>query len=204
VNLSEHTVASLLDAIAAKQPAPGGGAVAGLTLALSVALAQMVLNYSLGKKSLQQHAQLHEDSAALLRTARMRALELADEDAQAYEALNAIMRRKDNPPTDADRDRAVSSTIDVPMEVLQIAASVTPMLERLVGATNRYLDSDLAMAAILAEAAAQSACLNIRINLPELSKEAARRRFENHMNEDFQIASAAARRVQDKLRNQTK
>ena len=50
------TIGSALEAIAAKQPTPGGGAVASLTAALAAATARMVLHYSLGKPLLAEHA----------------------------------------------------------------------------------------------------------------------------------------------------
>jgi formiminotetrahydrofolate cyclodeaminase len=40
--------------------------------------------------------------------------------------------------------------------------------------TNRQLDSDLAMSAILALAAAESAAWNVRVNLPHVADEARR------------------------------
>ena len=44
-----------LNAAAAKQPAPGGGSVAALAGALAASMGEMVLNYSVGKKSLVAH-----------------------------------------------------------------------------------------------------------------------------------------------------
>src|SRR5262245_62005925 len=81
-----------LDAVAAKQPAPGGGSVSALVGALSSAMGEMVVNYSVGKKDLAAHdRQLRE---ALLELSRARAimLELMVEDQGAYEALSAARR----------------------------------------------------------------------------------------------------------------
>ena len=46
------TLDQFLDSVAAKTPAPGGGAVASAVGALSAALAGMVVSYSTGKKNL--------------------------------------------------------------------------------------------------------------------------------------------------------
>jgi len=50
-----NTIAEFLDGTAARQPAPGGGSVAALVGALSAAIGEMVLNYSIGKKGLEPH-----------------------------------------------------------------------------------------------------------------------------------------------------
>lgn len=200
MSIERQTVGDLLSGIAAKQPTPGGGAVAGVTLALAASLGEMVLNYSIGKKSLAEHAQLHETARELMHGFRVRAMELADADERAYAALNAIMARKDNPPSTEERDRAVMDAIAVPMEVLLIAARLAEEVEQLVGKTNRYLDSDLAMAAILADAAGQSAGCNVRINLPELSSESARIEFTLQMETHLDVIADHAKQAQHKLR----
>jgi len=46
------TIDAFLIGTAAKQPAPGGGSVAALAGALSAAMGQMVLSYSIGRKDL--------------------------------------------------------------------------------------------------------------------------------------------------------
>jgi formiminotetrahydrofolate cyclodeaminase len=204
VSISTQTVDALLQAISEKKPTPGGGAVAALTLALAASLAEMVLNYSHGKKSLAQHADAHLRTLAQSQGIRARALDLADKDAQVYAALNAIQRQKDVAPSDESFQRAVRDAIEVPMDVLHRSAQLAEILDSLVGTTNRYLDSDLAMAAVLAEAAAQSACWNIRINLPGLTDEANRAAAEAEMNEHMERAAAAARRVQDALNRPAK
>ena len=49
---AELPLNELLQQIAAHQPVPGGGAVAGIVTSLAAALGGMVVSYSVGKKSL--------------------------------------------------------------------------------------------------------------------------------------------------------
>ena len=49
-----NTLADFLDATAARQPTPGGGAVTALAGVLAAAIGEMVLNYSVGKKGLER------------------------------------------------------------------------------------------------------------------------------------------------------
>ncbi|HWT23941.1 MAG TPA: cyclodeaminase/cyclohydrolase family protein, partial [Solirubrobacteraceae bacterium] len=71
--MRDATVADLLAAFAARTPAPGGGAAAGLACALGAALAEMGARFA-------------ELDAAAARAAELRetALRLAGEDAAGY------------------------------------------------------------------------------------------------------------------------
>ncbi|MFO0830250.1 MAG: cyclodeaminase/cyclohydrolase family protein [Phycisphaerales bacterium] len=170
--------------LAAKQPTPGGGAVAGLCGALSSALAQMVVSYSLGKKSLAQHQHMLEDAARRLERARSIFLELADEDAEAYALLNEISRLPDTDPRRArDLPGATQAAVSVPMSVAAAAVDALRLLRALCGASNPHLRSDLAIAAVLAEATARAARWNVVINLstsvPGLEAERLRTQVES-------------------------
>ena len=59
-SFSTLTLGDFLAATASKAPTPGGGAVAGVTVALGAALGQMVIEYTLGKKRFAEHAALHQ------------------------------------------------------------------------------------------------------------------------------------------------
>ena len=58
MTITTQTVNELLTSLAAKQPTPGGGAVAGILAALSTSLAQMVLAYTEGKSRYKEHEKL--------------------------------------------------------------------------------------------------------------------------------------------------
>ncbi len=167
--LADQRLRDLLDALASKVPAPGGGAAAGIVGAAAAATAGMVVAYSLGRKSLAEHQPFLEDVSAQLTRARSLFLELADEDAAAYTVLNALMKLpEDHPDRRAGWDAAVAGAIAPPRAMLATGAEVLRVCESLCGRINHHLISDLGVAAVLSECAARSAAWSITVNLPLL------------------------------------
>jgi formiminotetrahydrofolate cyclodeaminase len=167
LDLARQPFGELLAAIAAKTPSPGGGAVASSTGAVGVALASMVVAYSVDRKSLAQHRPALVNAAAALQHARAAFLELAAADANAYAELNALMKL---PATDSNRVAAWPGAVDralgAPLEIARLAARTLDLLATLPAITNPHLRSDLAIAALLTDAAARSAWWNVVVNLP--------------------------------------
>lgn len=173
--LTDATFAQLLDALAARSPAPGGGAAASAVGALGAALGRMVVAYSQGKKSLADHQQLIESAATRLDRARALFVQLAAEDAAAYAELNALQRLPaEDPDRIAREPGAIDACVGAPRAALAAANDLLRLLEDLCGRSNTHLRSDLAIAAVLAEAAAASAAWNVRINLPLVTDEGHR------------------------------
>jgi methenyltetrahydrofolate cyclohydrolase len=166
---SSMRVDELLERIGEKTPAPGGGAVTGVTGALGAALARMVVSYSVNSKKLAEHKPALERAAGRLDEERTALLELADEDARAYERLNRIMRLpEDDDRRAAELPDAATAAVEVPVAVIERCARLLGLFEELAGISNRLLRSDLAIAAILCEASARASLCNVRINLPTL------------------------------------
>ncbi len=172
--ISSFALGAYLDALAAAVPVPGGGAVAGVTLAQANALGSMVVGYAIGKPKFAAHDATHRVAHAQCERSRRRALELADEDARAYAALNALWKLPKDDPARAGFGDAVTAAIAAPEATLQLAHETLCALEVLVGSTSAALASDLAIAIDLAEVAARAAIANVRINLPSLSDEQLR------------------------------
>ncbi|MCA9278189.1 MAG: cyclodeaminase/cyclohydrolase family protein [Phycisphaeraceae bacterium] len=173
-SIKADTVGGFLDALGSKQPAPGGGAVAGLCGAIGAALAQMVNSYSTGRKSLALHTDALAADARLLTQFRDEMLWLADEDARAYAKLNAIERLDADDPARAGYDEAVRDAIAVPSRVMVCAGELLLLVERMVGRSNPWLMSDLAIAAILADACCRAGAWNVRVNAGSVRDVAAR------------------------------
>ncbi|MCA9302480.1 MAG: cyclodeaminase/cyclohydrolase family protein [Phycisphaerales bacterium] len=173
---SDQTITGFLDALADKQPTPGGGAAAAMTGATAAATASMVVSYSLGKKKLAEHEESNQAAGKQLANARVMFLKLAEEDAEGYGVLNALWSLdKDDPKRVARWDAAVAGAIAPPRAMLALAVDLLMRIESLVPTTNRMLRSDLGVAAVLAEAAARAAAWNVRINLPLVDETAGGR-----------------------------
>ena len=164
----------LLAALAAKQPVPGGGAAAGLVLATAAGLGSMVLRYSVGKKAFAAWNGELEQALETCDRLRLDALAAADADAAAYAGLSSLWKLADDDPTRVERWMpAVEAAIAAPRHAMHLAETLLTTLEPLPGRTSKTIRSDLAIAAILADAACRSAAWNVRINLPLLGDDAA-------------------------------
>ena len=162
-------VRQFIEATAAKQPTPGGGSVAGVVGALAVALGEMTLNYSKGKKSLAQYDQFHEHLAERLRKARGMFEDLVTDDMSAYGMYVSASALPDGPDKTEAVQLALAASIDVPRETAKLALAVLRDLAELSDKCNRHLLSDLKAAAALAAAAARLAHYNVQINTPQLA-----------------------------------
>jgi len=196
-SLESFTFGDLLAQIAAKTPAPGGGAVASAVGALGAALGSMVVAYSLGKKSLAQHQPALETAAATLERARRVLLELAQEDAAAYDRYSELSRLPEGDPRRASELPAVAALcLQAPQAAAATACDLLRLLEDLAPITNRHLRSDLAIAAILAEAAARSAWWNVLVNLSNLPDAAQRDRIAADVQAMLEEAAQRRARIE--------
>lgn len=167
--LLSQTMANFLASLAAKSPAPGGGAATALTGALAAALARMTIEYTLGKPRFQA---AEADLTAALRqltTAQAALQELIEEDNAAYQALSKLLKL--SPPerqARAEYQPAVAAAIAIPESVGTFALAVLELCRQLQDKINPLLISDLGIAAELAHATVHAAKLNVLINLPLL------------------------------------
>lgn len=175
MKLSDLAFGDLLTRLAAKEPAPGGGAAAGMAGATACGLASMVVNYSIGRKSLAEHEGALREHLAWFERLRAILLGLAEEDALAFPALQAAQKMDDaDPAKPGSLARATAAAIGAPMAMLAASGDLLARLEPLPGLTNPHLASDLAIAAVLGEAGATAAAWNVRVNLGLIEDEARR------------------------------
>lgn len=165
----QYNIGDFLDAVAAKQPTPGGGAVAALCGATAAAIGEMVLNYSIGRKATPHlDPQLRPILESLTR-ARGMMLELMVEDQAAYGDYSAIKKE----PASAERDTRLTAALDrsvaVPRAIAALASSILELADQSVEISNRWLLSDLAVCCELSMATLRSALHNVRVNLAEVS-----------------------------------
>src|SRR5687767_9037217 len=193
-------IGTFLDAAAAKQPTPGGGSVTALVGALAAAMGEMTVNYSIGKKGLEQHQQQLRASLAELHRARQLLIGLMAEDQQAYEALTAARKLPEGAP---DREKSFAVALLACVRVPQaMGAACTAILERcdaIVDKVNYHLLSDLAVCADLAMAATRCSVYNVRVNLGDLTDGAERERIETATERVLMHAATVIQRVSGRI-----
>ena len=180
MSVERATVGELLESVAARRPTPGGGAVAALTAGLAAALGEMVLRYRLGKPPRQApHQELHQRALDTLSRLRAAAPRLADADVEAFDRLSALWKLD---PGDERRRRefpgAVEAAIAAPRKVIEASLEALEALHGVRDSAGKRLRSDLAIAALLAQAAAEAAAWNVRVNLPQVADRSQAARLE--------------------------
>lgn len=194
------SVTAFLDACAARQPTPGGGAVAALAGALAASMGEMVLNYSVGKKGLEEFQS--ELKPALEQFNRLRKIleQLVVEDQAAYEEMTRIRKLPPDTPSKSDMyAAAVLAAVRVPQAIVATGVGVLELCDHMVNFVNPMLLSDLAVAADLAMASTRCGLYNVKINLPQLPLDAERRAIEVSLNEMLMRAAKVVQRVSGRI-----
>jgi formiminotetrahydrofolate cyclodeaminase len=161
-NPFDETLAGFVDHVAAETPAPGGGSVAAVVVEMAAALAAMAARFSRG------HWDGAAGAVAQAEALRARAAPLAQEDADAYEAVLTAMRMPEGLEPEI-RNTLIGDTLsraaDVPLRIAQAAADVAELGATLAENGNPNLRGDASAAALLSEAAARAAANLVEINL---------------------------------------
>lgn len=153
-SLLDLTVRELLESVAARTPAPGGGGVAALVTAMAAGLAGMAARFGDGTGA---------ERADALRAA---VAPLADADAAAYAAYLAATRLpRDDPGRGGAIAAARQEAIAVPARIADLAGEVAALAADLARTGNPHLRGDATAAVHLAAAAATTAAELIAENV---------------------------------------
>ena len=194
------SIEEFLNATAAKQPTPGGGAVTALVGALSAAVGEMVLNYSIGKKDLEAFQDELKPAVEELHRARMLMLQLMVEDAAAYEVLSSLRKLPKDSKERLDKyPVALLTCIRVPQSMAATAVKIIELCDRMINFVNYYLLSDLAVCADLAMATTRCAIYQVRVNLKEVTDAADRTSIEATTSRLLSQAALEIQRVAPRI-----
>src|SRR5918993_4148811 len=167
-----------LDRVASGGPAPGGGSVAAVAVALAAGLSGMAARLSadqlVGAPGLAERAD----------ASRRRVAPLARADAESYGRVLAARREPDSETrTERVRD-ALSGAADVPLAVAEVGNEVAGIAARLVEEGNPNLEGDAMTTVLLADAGVRAAAALAEINLSSANVEDERLGQANELVEE--------------------
>jgi glutamate formiminotransferase/formiminotetrahydrofolate cyclodeaminase len=193
------TLKQFLDSAAARQPTPGGGSVSALCGALSAAMGEMVVNYSLGKKELAAYGGELRPALQELHNARQLMLELMVEDQNAYIALAVSRKLPAGPDRDKRFNAALLASIRTPQAMGATAVAVLNVCDQIINFVNFQLLSDLAVCADLAMATARCAIYNVRVNMGDVTDSSDRQRIESTVGQILSHAATLIQRISPRI-----
>lgn len=162
---AERGFGDLLDDVAARTPAPGGGSSSAWAGALAAALTEMAASFAPGGRM--------EAIAARAGALRVDLLELGERELTAFEPVLEAMRLPRSDPARTSRIAAASSeAAQSPIEVARAAAELAELASEVAATGNPNLIGDARAGALLAEAVCRSAVQLARINLAEAPEDA--------------------------------
>jgi formiminotetrahydrofolate cyclodeaminase len=165
-----------LDKLASRSPEPGGGSVSALVGALGAALVSMVGNLTLGKEKYADVQGQVEELLKASETLRDELQVLIQKDTEVYAEVSAAFKLpRETEEEKAERAARIQDALkiatEVPFEIAEKCLEVARVSETSAEIGNVGAVSDAGVAVLLAEAAAQSAALNVKINVNSIEDE---------------------------------
>lgn len=161
--LLDMKTTAFLDALSSGAPVPGGGGASAAVGAMGAALGMMVTNLTIGKK---KYAAVESEIIAIrdkLEQLRDQLAALTDEDAEAFEPLSKAYSLPKE-----EKELVLESALDVasavPLKIMETILEVMEQLEVLWQKGSRLAISDVGVGVLFAQAALESASLNVFIN----------------------------------------
>jgi len=199
---------NFLEDTASGTPTPGGGSVAALVGSLGAALLCMVANFTVGKPKykivekdvkeiLKKTEELKNDLSALIQ-----------EDVEAYgKFAQASKMPKETPQMKKKRAQALQKALkeaaEVPWRTAEASFQVIELGQKLLPKGNPNLVTDIAVGVLLAEAALQSAVVNVEINLSFIKDEEYKKEksksLSRILSRAFQMKNEVVEKIQKKL-----
>ena len=186
--LIDKKVSNFLDELASNSPTPGGGSVAALAGALGAALISMVGNLTVGKK---KYEDVEEDIKKIISSSeklRYELSQLIEEDVKVFNNFMATYKMpketEDEKKVRAEKmQESLIEAAKVPLRVAYKCLDILSLSKEVAEKGNINVVSDAGVAVLMAEAALESAILNVKINLKMIRDEKVRTELSSSIKE---------------------
>jgi len=183
-----------VDEVSRDTPAPGGGSVAALAGSLGAALGTMVANLSVGKSKFDNHYEKLCKISETGQKVKDALIKAVDEDTNAFDSVIEAMRM----PKDTEEEKEIRKKMmqegykkatDVPLQTVKNCVQALNVCFEISEIMDAGMASDVGSGALMAKAGAESAGLNVKINLKEIGDDKFKKDFESKLNEYLQKSS---------------
>ncbi|MBA7532487.1 Methenyltetrahydrofolate cyclohydrolase [subsurface metagenome] len=186
--LIDKKVSNFLNELASNSPTPGGGSVAALAGALGAALISMVGNLTVGKK---KYENVEEEIKRILSSSEKLRYELSQLIEEDVKVFNNFMSTYKMPKETEDEKKVRAEKIQeslikaakVPLKVAYKCLDILSLSKEVAEKGNINVVSDAGVAALMAEAALESAILNVKINLKMIKDEKTKEELSSSIQE---------------------
>ena len=178
MKLKDYKIEEFIYDLSSESPSPGGGSVAALVAALAGSLNSMVYSLTINKKSFEaldlETKKLVLDFKEASSKFTTRSIALMEEDRDGFNKLMECYKLpKTTEEEKAKRSKEIENktlvALKAPYEIAKECYKFYDNIDIAVKYGNKMLLSDALCAAILLNAAIESAMVNVRINLDSLS-----------------------------------
>ena len=172
-----------LNVLASKAPVPGGGGACGYVAAVGLALGNMVLSLTTGKKKYAEYQEEIEELIVKAGDITNRLYECMDKDAKAFKPLSeAYGLPKDTEEQLEHRNKVMENALliasEAPLSMMELIVEAIKLIDRISVIGSRLAISDAGVGAAFCKAALQGASLNVYIN----TKSMADREYAEELN----------------------
>jgi len=197
-----------IDEVSRDTPSPGGGSVAALAGALGGALTAMVANLCAGKGEFDDQYETLCSIAERGQKIKDALVRGVDDDTKAFDSvIDAMRMAKDTEEERKVRAQAMregyKSATRVPLANVEACRDALRLSSEMAPIADPQMISDVGTAALMANAGAQAAAYNVRINLPHTKDDEfnaeMRENVEALLKECAELAAVVAEEVQKSL-----
>ena len=172
-----------LNVLASKEPVPGGGGACGYVAAVGMALGNMVLSLTTGKKKYAEYQEEIEELIVKAGDITNRLYECMDKDAKAFKPLSeAYGLPKDTEEQLEHRNKVMENALliasEAPLSMMELIVEAIKLIDRISVIGSRLAISDAGVGAAFCKAALKGASLNVYIN----TKSMADREYAEELN----------------------
>ena len=188
------------EAVAGKDPVPGGGSVSALAGALGTALGHMVVSLTKGKKKYADNEEIIAQAMEEAESLRRELLDLVRKDMEAFEPLSRLYSMKAETEEEKERksllmEKALEDACAVPMEIMEKCGRAIELAGIFAEKGSRLAVSDAGAGAVICSGALRAASLNVYINTKTMKDREKAERLNRRCDDCIEKYSAMADRV---------